>query len=142
MAESLVYKGLAHAFILIIQESKMNKNKIIEAMETERKSQGIQSNNNSVKPEITKKSEKTPHLALCHNSNPSANNRHTSLLLKTKSIPIENQVEITKQGTADCNFEMFTKGMTDPVILLELFQIMQSQQHTLLTKIMEKGKSK
>lgn len=123
----------------------MNKNKLIEAMEAERqKQQGSQSNNISVKTPEIKKNNTTPHLALCHNDNPPANGRTQTLMLKTKSISpdatvLNKQVEITKQGIMDCNFELFCKGMQDPVVLLELFQIMMSQKHSLIDKIITKG---
>ncbi|WP_084976475.1 hypothetical protein [Plesiomonas shigelloides] len=48
--------------------------------------------------------KKTPHLAICHETNPAANNRHTSLMLKSRNL--------AKQD----NFEEFCKSfraMTD-----------------------------
>lgn len=91
----------------------MNKNKIIEAMETERKSQSIQSNNNSVKPEIT---TKNPHLAVCLDSNPSANNRHEPLMLKSKSL-----VSLVKSDNEAKEFEAFCKTLTNLDVLLDLY---------------------
>lgn len=40
------------------------------------------------------KSEKkrTPHLAICHNENPSANNRHVSLLMKSSDVELTEEI--------------------------------------------------
>lgn len=36
--------------------------------------------------------KKTPHLAVCHETNPSANNRHTSLLMKSENVELTEEV--------------------------------------------------
>jgi hypothetical protein len=38
------------------------------------------------------KNKKTPHLAVCHETNPSANNRHVSLLMKSDTIELTDEV--------------------------------------------------
>ena len=38
------------------------------------------------------KNNKTPHLAVCHETNPSANNRHISLLMKSDTIELTDEI--------------------------------------------------
>lgn len=38
------------------------------------------------------KNKKTPHLAVCHETNPSANNRHISLLMKSDTIELTDEI--------------------------------------------------
>lgn len=52
------------------------------------------------------KNKSTPHLALCIEDNPSANNRHLSLLTKS---------------TDNKRFELFKAAMADEEILLQIY---------------------
>ncbi|MFL9592812.1 hypothetical protein ACKC5O_12525 [Aeromonas schubertii] len=82
-----------------------------------------QSSNSSEsnKTEVTDK--KHPHLALCHETNKSANNRHTSLLMKSKNV---GKVDLIKSEDEAREFEAFCKTLSDPHVLLDLFLFCKS----------------
>lgn len=72
------------------------------------------------------KTKSTPHLALCLEDNPSANNRHISLMLKASGQPSE--------------FEMFCKSMTSEKTLIALYSILKNESQDELLKQIIKGK--
>lgn len=56
----------------------------------------------------------SPHLALCHEMNPSANNRHKSLMLKSKDDANEiGVVSLVKSEHEAIEFEQFCKSIND-----------------------------
>ena len=118
----------------------MDKNQLIEVMDAARqKQQGIQSNNTSDdKPDIKKKPKKSPHLALCSDSNPSANNRHNSLLMKSKEV---GGVSLVKSEEEAQEFEGFCKTLTTPSVLLDLYLFCkQSGEHNFIESLININK--
>lgn len=71
------------------------------------------------------KTKKTSHLALCIEDNPSANNRHISLLTKS---------------TDNKRFELFKAAMADEELLLNLYIGLMSNNETIDNIIKSKGK--
>lgn len=68
--------------------------------------------------EVSKQNKSNPHLAICSDSNPSANNRHNSLMLKAKDTGL---VSLVKSEDVATEFEEFCKTLTDPSVLLDLY---------------------
>ncbi|WP_338429382.1 hypothetical protein V3429_02215 [Aeromonas jandaei] len=59
-----------------------------------------------------------PHLALCHADNPSANNRHSSLMIKSKDDPTIGLVSLVKSEHEAMEFEDFCKSINDQLAAL------------------------
>ncbi|MGU5652353.1 hypothetical protein [Aeromonas allosaccharophila] len=100
----------------------MDKYNILNALEQVRQNQ-------------TAKVEKTnttfnPHLAVCHTSNPSANNRHVSLLIKSKDDATEiGLVSLVKSSDTATQIEMFCKSLADISNLTALYTHMKQNGH-------------
>lgn len=82
-----------------------------------------------------KNSNFNPHLALCHETNKSANNRHKSLMLKSNDVGF---VELIKSEHEAAQFEAFFNTLTDSSVLLDLYNIVKSDKQ--LLKNIIKGK--
>lgn len=85
----------------------------------------------NVSAPVEKKAEaekKNPHLALCHTDNPSANNRHKSLMLKSNDIGF---VDLIKSEHEAAQFEAFCNTLTDSSVLLDLYNIVKSDKQLL-----------
>lgn len=65
-----------------------------------------------------------PHLAICTNDNPSANNRHNSLMLKSKEDI--GFVTLIKSENVATEFDEFSKALADPHLLLDLYTFCKS----------------
>ena len=83
-----------------------------------------------------KNSNFNPHLALCHETNKSANNRHKSLMLKSNDVGL---VDLVKSEHEAAQFEAFCNTLTDSSVLLDLYKIVKSDKQ-LLENIIIKGK--
>ncbi|WP_429039892.1 hypothetical protein [Aeromonas media] len=73
--------------------------------------------------EEKKNSTFNPHLALCHETNKSANNRHNSLMMKSSDVGL---VDLVKSDNQAREFEEFCKTLTDPHVLLDLYLFCKS----------------
>jgi hypothetical protein len=82
-----------------------------------------------------KNSNFNPHLALCHETNKSANNRHKSLMLKSNDVGF---VDLIKSEHEAAQFEAFCNTLTDSSVLLDLYNIVKSDKQ--LLKNIIKGK--
>lgn len=82
-----------------------------------------------------KNSSFNPHLALCHETNKSANNRHKSLMLKSNDVGF---VDLIKSEHEAAQFEAFCNTLTDSSVLLDLYTIVKSDKQ--LLKNIIKGK--
>lgn len=82
-----------------------------------------------------KNSNFNPHLALCHETNKSANNRHKSLMLKSNDVGF---VDLIKSEHEAAQFEAFCNTLTDSSVLLDLYNIIKSDKQ--LLKNIIKGK--
>lgn len=85
----------------------------------------------NVSAPVEKKAEaekKSPHLALCHTDNPSANNRHKSLMLKSNDIGF---VDLIKSEHEAAQFEAFCNTLTDSSVLLDLYNIVKCDKQLL-----------
>jgi hypothetical protein len=83
-----------------------------------------------------KNSNFNPHLALCHETNKSANNRHKSLMLKSNDVGF---VDLIKSEHEAAQFEAFCNTLTDSSVLLDLYNIVKSDKQ-LLKNILRKNK--
>ncbi|QSR73539.1 hypothetical protein [Aeromonas jandaei] len=83
--------------------------------ELERVRQDAQSKQPEQPEQPVKKESKqlNPHLALCHADNPSANNRHSSLMIKSKDDPTIGLVNLVKSEHEAMEFEDFCKSIND-----------------------------
>lgn len=88
------------------------------------------------KAEETKKS---PHLAICSSDNPSANNRHNSLMLKsTNDVGL---VDLVKSEEVATEFDEFCKALTDPHVLLDLYMFAKnSGEHNFIQSLIDYNK--
>lgn len=75
-----------------------------------------------------KNSNFNPHLALCHETNKSANNRHKSLMLKSNDVGF---VDLIKSEHEAAQFEAFCNTLTDSSVLLDLYNIVKSDKQLL-----------
>ncbi|MCX0437094.1 hypothetical protein [Aeromonas veronii] len=78
---------------------------------------------------VEKKAEsdkKSPHLAICLDKNPSANNRHKSLMLKSNAVGL---VDLVKSDSQSMEFEAFCETLQNPLVLLDLFTFCKSSGH-------------
>lgn len=92
------------------------------------------------KQDTNKVNKNSPHLALCHSDNPSANNRHKSLMLKSKANEIGVVSLVKSEHKAPDDFEYFCRGMADLEVLSALYSAMSEANDETLQELIEKGK--
>lgn len=96
----------------------MEKLDVLNVLEQVRQNQTSKPEHNTIKKEFN------PHLAICHEGNKSANNRHVSLLMKSADA---------------IEFEQFCRSMTNSKTLLALYSFIKSSDEDELLKNIIRG---